>query len=235
MARRLNIVLMGKTGNGKSSTGNSILNSTSFLCPDSASSTTQAVDSDTRVVQNYTVTVVDTPGMRNKTDDSGRVDSSAETYAAMEYMNTAISRCPDQEIHLFLLVLPYGCTYTGDEIGVVKDLTKKGYAEHMLQRTAVVFTHGRDFVLRYGSSPNAFHQWCLRQTGKLRQLLSKVDYRCLLFENIQPDANTQAFQRQMVLDMANNVRSRRGPFTKRGFLNSLWWWDRLWLGECNIL
>ncbi|XP_035825753.1 immune-associated nucleotide-binding protein 9-like [Aplysia californica] len=206
MTTRLNIVLIGKTGNGKSDTGNSIIDEKGFGFSDASYSKTTRVDVRTSIIGPYNIRVVDTPGLR----ETRFLESSPGRM--LDYLKTALSVCHD-EIHLFLVVLIFGNPFEAEDLGVVKDLFKSDNADEMWKRTAVLFTHGREFEMRYGNSPRAFQSWCKAQTGELGKLLKSVYYRCLLFENLQPDQQRKQEQQQEVLNMANDVRMKEGPFT----------------------
>lgn len=236
----INIVLLGKTGHGKSSTANSMVGEQYFGESDRTESNTSSVDTfGPAHFGNYDFRIVDTPGM-NDTREMEKATKSKETSKAIEYMKQALDICQG-EIHLFLIVVPYGFRYTKEEAQAILDITKTGYAEKLLDRTALVFTHGDDFRYKYGKSSSKFSKWCHEQEGALKELLDKVDYRCILFENLKVDEETKISQKYQVLEMANDFRKMKGAFTKQDFLDSIALLKKLFdnlsyvLSLCNIL
>ncbi|XP_035248876.1 GTPase IMAP family member 4-like [Anguilla anguilla] len=224
----LRIVLLGKTGAGKSSTANSILRERRFKTSCYGNSDTDKCKAETNTVDGRKITVIDTPGYF--------CTERPEEELIREIVK-CITECSPGP-HAFLIVLAVG-RQTPEEIETVKQILKK-FGEGALKYAVVLFTHGdqlddnvtiRKFVdkndhlktlvqmcgnrfhvidNKYWNNPTEGHNDERSKAAQIKKLMNTIDQMVRQnggkhYTNEMLQAVTQAIEEEMV-----NIRKETG-------------------------
>ncbi|XP_073700954.1 GTPase IMAP family member 9-like [Garra rufa] len=167
-AKELHIVSIGKTGDGKSHTGNAILcNPAAFHTKRSSVSVTQTCRTGTATVNGRTIKYIDTPGFF----DTRTLRSEQELNLEIVRLMIKCAQGP----HVFLILLKVE-TYTRQEDETVRKIAKT-FGEDALKRAVVLFTHGDD--LDEGQTIEEF----VSENSELQKLVDKCGGRCHVIDN----------------------------------------------------
>ena len=220
----MTVVLLGKTGNGKSSAANQILGQELFETSDSAHSETQSCARQTRTEERE-ITVVDTPGVmdtalvKEMTSNANKAICLAST--VVQWPGRAINRLGFRHVqektlrelarmvllapHGFdaiLLVMEFGSRFTRDDCDAL-EMLKKFLGEDAKKYMILLLTHGDQAERNAGkkgiSVDEHLKNWIDGMDDRQKTFIQDdLDDRVVLFNCLlNPDEKPEAYKNQL--------------------------------------
>ncbi|XP_057175445.1 interferon-induced very large GTPase 1-like isoform X2 [Triplophysa rosa] len=168
------IVLLGKTGVGKSAAANTILGREAFITDISHESVTKECQRERTEVNSRHITVIDTPGLFN-------------TELSHEEIQTEMTNCISMTLpgpHVFIIVLSLAQRFTKEETESVK-IIQETFGENSLMHNMVLFTRGDDLKNK------TIEEYLKNTRTPLQNLIEQCGNRYHVFNNTETEDQTQ--------------------------------------------